>query len=101
MKTLLNPILAVLLLYSTLLSAQSVDRRNFYEHAEKAKTFLKEIEKLDPTSQHRNPDKALDSTYVFERTDDGVLAHVGKLFYAYDQSKRIKSVSQFENIDGQ
>lgn len=101
MKTFLNPIIAVLLLSSSFLSAQSPDRRNFYEHASRAKTFVKEIEKFDSTSQLRNSDRTLDSTYVFERTDEGVLAHIARIMYQFDESKRLKTIQQFELIDGQ
>lgn len=101
MKTLLNPLFVVLLLSSTLLSAQSVDRRNFFESAATAKAFLKVIEGFDASSRLRNSDKTPDSTYVYERTDEDVLAHVGKLTYESDQSGRIKTVRQFEIMDGQ
>ncbi len=101
MKTFLNPLIAVLLLSSTLLSAQSVDRHDFYKHATRAKAFLKEIEKFDSTAQLRNSERTLDSTYVYERTDEGILNHVARIIYTVDQSKRIKTVSQFELIDGQ
>lgn len=101
MKTLLNPIIAVLLLSSTLLSAQSPERRIFYKHAATARAFLKEIEKFDSTSQFRNSDRTLDSTYVFERSDEGVLAHIARIMYQFDDSKRMKTVSQFELIGGQ
>lgn len=100
MKILLNPIIAVLLLSSTLLSAQSVDKPVFYEHAAKAKAFLKEIEKFDSGSDRRNSESTLDSTYLYERHEQG-LALVSKIVYEYDQSQRIKTVSQFENNTGQ
>jgi hypothetical protein len=100
MKTLLNPIMAVLLLSSTILSAQSVDKRYFYDHAAKAKSLLNEIEKFGSVSDRRNSERNLDSTYVHERQEEGLVL-VSKIVYAYDQSGRTKTVSQFEFSNGQ